>query len=1194
MLTDDNLARMIDLYFAQPGILFDHLFKSYNDFIEKGIYDILTNGDNIFFEKVTAKTVYRYRLEYVNISVKPPMLDNEEEYMFPQDARNRNLSYSSKLVATVKQMQDTIDIMTDTMTTRQIGKEEHNVPLAIIPIMVKSKYCSLSLKKGYDTRECEYDPGGYFIVNGSEKMVLSIERLCENKPLVFKKQNSGGIVYTVQVNSKSYKVAGLSQIVTISMRKDKILNLRIQLFNELPVFMVLRAMGIETDREIMDLINPDPNDIEMISLIKISLDNFKGDILKSSRDSQAQSRSLNRDRGDRQDKPIVTQEDALEYLATRVRLQKNFTEGDKEARQMQMKQNIMNILDKNFLPHIEGGKTAKLYYIGYMINRLLSCVLERRKFDDRDDFRNKRIDLVGDLFKELLQANYKKVLSECFKIFKKRNTDDNNPINIINQIRSNIIEQNMKSALLRGTWGKKVGVAQMLQRQTYIQTVSFLRRIDALSNDISTSKLIEPRQYHASQVGFLCPGESPDGSKVGFVKNLSLIANVTITNVTQMTIIKEILSKDKLIPHSLEYTKVFLNGDWLGTTKTPNELVKELRELKKKGILEPTTSIAYNILEKEIKLYTEGGRLFRLILKVENNDFVLKADKINQIAKSTSQKTGIKDWITFMIENAGAIEYIDVEEACISMIAPTIENVYNMKKKMELAKSLPPTDTIVNRYDDRTFIRYTHCEIHPSLLLGVIASSIPFANDNQGPRVVFYYAQGKQAMGIPTSNYRHRLDISYILYHPQRPLVSTRTTKYTNTDVMAYGENIVVAICCYSGFNQEDSVILNKDSVKRGLLLAESLKKVISIIKKNQTTSQDDIFAKPDPTTLTNKRMVNYDKLNDQGYAPEETVLYNNDIVLGKLSPVPPGENPKKRFKDTSDAYKSHEKGTVDKVYINIYDADGYGMRKARIRSQRTPRVGDKFGSKGAQKGTCGLLMSACDMPFSENGIIPDMIVNPCAFPGRMTISQNVECLVGKTAVLMGKEADGTAFNNIDLGAIKKDLASMGYRDDGTEYLYSGITGEKIKTAICIGPTYYHRLKQMVVDKMHSRARGPRTILTRQPPEGRSRDGGLKLGEMERDAIISHGLARFLKERLMDTSDAYICHICDICGLFAHRIKNSENNDNTQGVYICPACNNKKRISKIKIPYAFKLLLQELMAMSIAPRVRTLNTIYNS
>jgi len=1191
-MSTDDIYKLTDLYFKQKNIKYSHLHNSFDKFLDDDVRSLLEGDNNYFFEKVTKDTIYRYKFVYSNISIEPPMIDNDE-VMYPNQARIRNLTYAVKLVATITQVQDIIDIATDNVVSRVIGQPEHEYPIATIPVMLRTKYCSLNLNKGVDKSECDYDPGGYFIVNGSEKVIMSLERKVNNEPLVFTKKDANTLIYTVQVNSVS-TVKDTLQIVNIKMKKDNTMWIKVPIINEVSVFIVMRALGIESDQDIINYTVYDTKDVDMINLVRVSLENCKDEATNLK---------------------LLSQEDAINYLISKIRVLKKYkySDTDKNLRHLEKRSHLMDLLKNSFLPHIEGGLIYKGFYIGYMINRLLQCKLGRIDVDDRDSFVNKRVDLPGTLLFELFKQAYKKMLNECTKFFKKRNNDDNNPQNIINQIKPNIIEQGIKSALSTGTWGKKKGVAQMLQRLSYMQMLSSLRRINSPTVDASTNKLTSPRHLHPSQVGCICYIETSEGHKVGLVKNLSLMGNVTIMMPHQLYLLKSLI-KNKIIdvqdvpPNKIiNYTKVFINGEWMGLTDRPRELYDFLKQKKLNCTIDPCCSIIHEIKteveSKKLKIYCDGGRLFRPLLRVSNNEVLLNKKHIDLISlEEHDNVTKITSWNDFMKKNPGVIEYIDSDEQFSSMIAMFQSDVETMRvRKEESIESIKKFKidsnyTIINRYDDFLYVNYTHAEIHPLMQIGTVAANIVFSNCNQAPRNIFQYSQARQAMCIYATNYRDRLDIGYILYNPQRPIVSTRAMKYINTDILPYGENAIVALATYTGFNQEDSVIINQSSIDRGFMRSTNLKKYQTTIQKNQSTSQDDMFIKPDPSKVTGMRPGSYDKLNEQGYVPEEVEVVNGDIIIGKVSPINPIGQSNKTFKDNSEVYKSHIPGVIDRVWTKIYNHEGYEMRKMRVRSERIPCIGDKVCSRSGQKGTIGLTLPCYDMPFTKDGITPDIIVNPNAIPSRMTIGQLIECLVGKVSTIMGQEADGTPFQKWDLEAVKDILEKLGYERNACEYLYNGMTGKKMSTMIFIGPTYYQRLKHMVNDKLHSRSQGPRTMLTRQAPEGRSRDGGLRFGEMERDCIISHGMARFLKERMLETADAYSCYVCQSCGLFAQRMIRRDNKPyaTKKDIYHCPSCRNKNNIAKVRIPYAFKLLIQEMMSMNIAPRIRIKESKYTN
>jgi DNA-directed RNA polymerase beta subunit len=470
----DSIYKFIDLYFKQKNVMYAHLYNSFDKLLDEDIPTFLKGSDNIFFEKITADKIYRYKFKYENIAIKPPFIDMDDEIMFPQHARLRNLTYASKLVANITQIQEITDIATGIVTQKTTGTQEIEYPITNIPIMVRSKYCSLNIKKGYDKSECEYDPGGYFIVNGSEKVVMSLERMIENRPLVFIKKDSSTINYVVQTNSKSYKT-DLMQTVSIKMKKNTTMTILVPILNEVPVFILMKALGVESDKDIINYCVYDHNDNDMINIIRLSLETAK-----SEKDSEK----------------ITTQLDALNYLTTHLRVIKKYNETDKDIRQKEKRLHLMQLLKDKFLLHIDGSLLDKAFYLGYMMNRLLQCFLGRIKPDDRDSYINKRVDLPGQLIMELFKQYYKKMLNECNKFFKRRNPDDVNPLNIINQIKPNIIEQGLKTALLTGAWGKKKGVAQMLQRLTYLQTLSSLRRINSPTVDASNNKLTSPRHLN--------------------------------------------------------------------------------------------------------------------------------------------------------------------------------------------------------------------------------------------------------------------------------------------------------------------------------------------------------------------------------------------------------------------------------------------------------------------------------------------------------------------------------------------------------------------------------------------------------------------------------------------------------------------------------------------------------------------------
>jgi DNA-directed RNA polymerase II subunit RPB2 len=930
----DNIFTLTDLYYNKKDIMYQHLYNSYNKFIDEDILNILGNDNHTFFEKITNDKIYYYKFKFEEIGIVKPMFENEAKYMFPMDARNYNLTYSSKLMAKVTQYQETINIITNNKTVKQIGNSENKIILAYIPIMVKSKYCcAFQFPNNEKSKlECKYDPGGYFIVNGEEKVVIPQDKICENKPLVFTKKDIGSITHYIQINSKSNTNNKLSQILSIREKKDNNVILKVPIFEEIPLFIVLKALGLQTDKDIIQHITFNSNDQKMVEIIRISIENCK-----TIKDNKIQSK-----------------EAAINYLTTKIKVLKKYSDINKDIKFKQKKMHVIDLLDRFLLPHISGPLINKAYYLCYMANKLYSCILGYTHPDDRDSYQNKRINLPGDLICNLFKQYFKKLLNDCNKFFKKRNHNDEDPLNIINQIKPNIIENGIKTALLTGLFIKDKGVAQVLQRLTFLQTKTLLRRIDTPGGDISATKLTAPRHLHSSTCGFLCCVETPEHSKVGLTKHLTLIGNITIMNNTQYEIIKKyIINKIHEISkinynELINYTKVILNGDWIGLTDEPYSLYTYVLDLKLKNKLHRNISIVYEIKIGEIRIYCDSGRLYRPMLLVKNNELVLKKEHIDKISLNKLDKNKkIVDWDEFIIEYPNVVEYVDMEEQPYMMISYNLKNLEIMKKnELNAMDNIEDVDTCIiqNRYKN-IYTKATHCEFHESLLLGEIATNIPYCNHNQGPRNIFQYSQGRQAIGIYCTNYKHRLDISHLLYNPQVPLITTRTNKYTNIDHLPPGENVIIAIACYTGYNQEDSLIINGSSVARGLFRTTSFKKHKSSIQKNYSTAIDDIFMKPDPTKVIGMKSGAYDKINEKGFAPKNTLVVDGDIIIAKVSPSQLSNNSTniKPYKDNSEVYKSIVPGYIDKVYYGLHNNDGYEMIKIRTRSERTPKIGDKF-----------------------------------------------------------------------------------------------------------------------------------------------------------------------------------------------------------------------------------------------------------
>eukprot|EP01004_Peranema_trichophorum_P005802 NODE_464_length_2721_cov_49.625096_g397_i0.p1 GENE.NODE_464_length_2721_cov_49.625096_g397_i0~~NODE_464_length_2721_cov_49.625096_g397_i0.p1 ORF type:complete len:883 (-),score=210.48 NODE_464_length_2721_cov_49.625096_g397_i0:72-2408(-) len=742
------------------------------------------------------------------------------------------------------------------------------------------------------------------------------------------------------------------------------------------------------------------------------------------------------------------------------------------------------------------------------------------------------------------------------------------------------ISRGLGYALATGNWGGRVGqsgvrtgVSQVLNRMAYASTLSHLRRINTPVE--RSGKLAKPRQLSNSQWGMLCPAETPEGHACGLVKNLSLMAMVSVGAKKgyseQLKDFLEEWSTENLEEISASViaqpstTKVFVNGCWVGIHRAPQSMIKALYKLRRSREIEYDVSIVRDIRDREVRIFTDAGRCLRPLFVVEDNKLLIKQKHIKKLLNRSTTKYGWDDLL-----NDGLIDIIDVEEEDTCTIAMDFAD---LRPKHGPNGELPDS-----------FTTYTHAEIHPSMILGICASIIPFPDHNQSPRNTYQSAMGKQAMGAYCSNFLVRMDTTaHVLFYPQKPLACPRAMKFLQFRDLPAGQNACVAIATYSGYNQEDSVMMSQSAIDRGLYRSIFYRSYRD--EEKEVNTGKERFEVPDKESTRVLRHGKYDKLDIDGLAQPGCRVSPEDVIIGKTTPLPPAtetDMPRDvRFtrRDTSTAIRVTESGIVDAVMIT-HTLEENRFVKIRMRSIRTPQIGDKMASRHGQKGTCGLTYRQEDLPFTIQGITPDIIINPHAIPSRMTIGQLFECVLGKVACLQGYEGDATPFGSMSVSDVAKLLHGCGYQRTGNETLYSGHTGIRLDAPIFFGPTFYQRLKHMVDDKIHARARGPITNLVRQPSEGRAKDGGLRFGEMERDCMISHGASQWLKERLFRVSDWYRVHVCDMCGLISIA-------DLKRNYFECRACSNSTRISQVHIPYACKLLFQELMAMAIAPRIIT-------
>lgn len=1161
-LCNEDCFEVIDAYFEEKGLVRQQL-DSFDEFVRNSMQEVMWTSVPIELFPEPAEDMRRkkIKIKFEQLHIGPAKMkesDDTFQNMYPNMARLRNLTYAAPLVVDVKTIitllkEDGTDDMVEEETTEQL-------PIGKVPVMLRSNYCSLKLGGDSHDRplvelgECVYDQGGYFVINGGEKVLVAQERMSGNHVYIF----SGKGKYVAEIRSMMEGMSRPTQSLYIKMVKPQkgknfsgsVLRATIPYIKqEIPIMIIFRALGFENDRDILMRIVYDFGDYEMMELLRPSLE---------------------------ESFVIQNQQVALDYIGRR-----GSTEGVKQAQRIKY---AKQILQREMLPHVgveANNEIKKAYFFGYIIHRLLNTVLGRRDFDDRDHFGNKRMDLAGPLMGTLFRQLFAKLVKELKRELDKK-IADKQELKLRSLITEHTISDGLKYSLATGNWAanrkgpqSKTGVAQVLQRLTFAQTLSHLRRLNSpVGRD---GKLAKPRQLHNTHWGMVCPAETPEGQACGLVKNLALMAYISVGS--DSSSILDVLEEGAMrtledtnaedIPQT---TKVFVNGAWVGVHSNPQEMVSRLRGMRRGVDIHLEVSIVWDIKDREMHLQSDAGRCCRPLLIVENNQLCLMRSHIEAL-KDRSRGTDTGRFTQLF--KLGLVEYIDTNEEETTLISMSLEDLKKTRGRDDLV--------------------YTHCEIHPSMILGVCASIVPFPDHNQSPRNTYQSAMGKQALGMYITNFLTRLDtLGHVMMYPQKPLVMTRSMKHLHFQEMPAGTMCVVAIMCYSGYNQEDSTIFNQSSIDRGLFRTIFYRTYRDKEKANnsQTSGKKHIaleeeFCRPDRNTCTGMRAnVMYDKLDQDGLIAPGIRVSGGDAIIGKTTPIPqmPEAMTGRRAaqqtkKDSSLCVRASEAGIIDSVILTTSE-DGMKFVKVRVRSLRIPTTGDKFASRHGQKGTVGITFRQEEMPWNVEGVVPDIIINPHAIPSRMTIGHLVECLMGKVVSLTGDQGLATPFLDVTAENVSVLLHNCGYQKRGNEVLYSGMTGKKLDAMIFFGPTFYQRLKHMVDDKIHSRARGPTNMLTRQPLEGRSRNGGLRFGEMERDCMISHGAAQMLRERLFHHSDKYRVHICDLCGLIA--IANLKKNS-----FECRGCKNPTQISQVFLPYACKLLIQELMAMQIAPRIFT-------
>ncbi|KDQ20564.1 hypothetical protein BOTBODRAFT_26567 [Botryobasidium botryosum FD-172 SS1] len=1106
---------LLPAFLRVKGLVKQHI-DSFNYFVEVDLANILKANN-----KITSDVDPRFWLKYTEIKVGQPQrteVDFRNDLLTPHECRLRDTTYSAPIVVTIEY----------TRGTQIVRKPE--VPIGRLPIMLRSRNCTLtgrSEQQLAQMSECPLDPGGYFVVKGTEKVILVQEQLSKNR-IIVETDPAKGMVQA-SVISSTHERKSKSYVLT---KKSKIYLRHNSFHDDIPIVIALKALSIQSDKEILLLCAGNS---------EIYKTNFSINLEEAAK------------------LKVFTRQQALDYIGSRVKItRKGWGAGPAQARRPNWEE-AMEALATIVLAHVPVHNMdfrPKAIYVSMMVRRVLMAMEDDKLVDDRDYVGNKRLELAGQLLSLLFEDLFKKYNSDLKsaidKVLKKPSRTSAFDAFTTMQFQGDHITAGFVRAISTGNWSLKrfkmerAGVTHVLSRLSFISALGMMTRIS--SQFEKTRKVSGPRALQPSQWGMLCPSDTPEGEACGLVKNLALMTHIT-TDVEEEPIIRlayllgveDISLATGTEVHSPGTFVVNVNGTIAGLTRTPNRFVANFRKLRRAGKVSEFVSVYINHHHKNVHIASDGGRICRPMIIVENEKPKVTAKHIGFL------KRGVVSFDDFL--HKGLVEYLDVNE----------EN-----------------DSHIALYENLIVPSTTHLEIEPFTILGAVAGLIPYPHHNQSPRNTYQCAMGKQAIGAIAYNQLTRIDtLLYLLVYPQQPMVKSRTIELIGYDKLPAGQNATVAVMSYSGYDIEDALILNKASLDRGYGRCQVMRKNTTLIRKYPNATYDrlaDAVVGEDGYALKQ-----YEAIQPDGIAGVGQPLKSGDIYINKQTPMNANDNTftgsadNVQYKNAPMSYKSPETGYVDKVLLTDTENDNV-LVKVLIRQTRRPELGDKFSSRHGQKGVCGLIVNQEDMPFNDQGICPDTIMNPHGFPSRMTVGKMIELLAGKAGVMVGKLQYGTAFGGSKVEDMCKILVENGFSYAGKDSLTSGITGEPLEAYTYFGPIYYQKLKHMVMDKMHARARGPRATLTRQPTEGRSRDGGLRLGEMERDCLIGYGATQLLLERLMISSDAFEVQCCRECGLMGY-------------TGWCTFCKSSKKMSKLTIPYAAKLLFQELLAMNVVPKL---------
>lgn len=1222
------MKEIVESYFEQRSLV-NHQLASYNDCIpssdgrmsrmERIVRNIRIGTDEpvedndggiIKLDVLDKEIVIRMK----NIHLGRPTIkeaNGAEHPATPMECRLRKLTYFSPVYLDFK-------IIDEDKPAPEI---EERVHIGNLPIMVRSAQCNLhanhishlcgdadrKLSPYTSTEDADrlkellrragedpLDPGGYFIINGTERVLISMEDLAPNRVTVEKNKKYAHETEVAKIFSQK---DGVRKPLNIEKRRDGMLMVKIPSAGTtpIPVVLLMRALGMENDKEIFAAI---AGPVEAMKYTVANINDVK----------------------DNEEYGVESTEEAMQWL------EKKFAAGQqKEYREAR----IQNLLDKELLPHLgssEDNREKKAIFLGRIVRQVLEMAITDRDPNDKDHYANKRVRLAGDLIEDLYRVSMQQ-LARDLKYQLERHHNRKRELRINACLRPDVLTQKIMHALATGNWvGGRSGVSQLLDRTTYLAALSHMRRVT--SPLVRSQPHFEARDLHPTHWGRLCPNETPEGQNCGLVKNAAQMIDVS-EEVAEADV-KELLREagvDSSPAGWAEGSRIHVNGDIFGLHKNPTKLVNQFKRRRRQGRIRSEVSIRHDSENRDVFINTDRGRILRPLLVLEDGDLNLSKESLENIRSG--------EWTFNDLVSNGVVEWVDAEEEEDLLVAPRPfdlpmsspennrpinpanvewlnlgeEQISHADLRVEV--HMPNGESVfeefsvpLNYYQEdidalrrkqkrkNLILVYTHVEIDPQLILGVCASLVPYPEHNSTPRVTGGTAMVKQSLGLPSANYRLRPDTRmHVMHYPQQSIVGTRAMKTTNFAQRPGGQNFVVAILSHHGYNMQDAVVINRAAVERSLGRSSFIR-TYNAENKRFPGGQEERIEIPG-TGLDEikglKSWESYTHLERDGLPTPETFLSSvggeSSVLVGKTSPPRFLEEAHGHFLQAQERRESAmmvrhgESGWVDNVYVTE-SLDSTLLCRITVRSEKIPEIGDKFASRHGQKGIIGRLVDEQDMPFTVDGVVPDLIINPHAIPSRMTVAHVLEMVGGKVGAMEGRHIDGTAFSGEKEDSLRAGLLRNGFAHTGRESMMSGETGEAYEAEIFAGVIYYQRLHHLVSSKLHARSRGRVQILTRQPTEGRARQGGLRFGEMERDCLIAHGASMVIKDRLLDESDGWPLQVCNNsgCGHIAYY-------DWKRRTPVCPICGDRADVHTVQTSYAFKLLLDEMKSLGVAMRL---------